>query len=156
VQAYQCAERTAPPKIVTFLLRKLQKLQYSQLYRLIAQASTHLLGTIPLGDLVMSFERLSPVERSNGRIAVLARRFPKNRDIFCDFVASMGREGPLSILATTSCVAVYSQVAYICIYITGNRFTRTFNDRRLRLDTIDGFPMNLSIAPRHLGQSEGL
>ena len=46
------------------------------------------------------FERLGPVERSNGRIAVLARRPAENREIFYDFVASRGREGPLSILAT--------------------------------------------------------
>ena len=58
--------------MITFLLQKLQKLQYSQLYRLIAQASTHLLGTTPVGDLVTPFERLEPVETSNGRIAVLA------------------------------------------------------------------------------------
>ena len=52
-----------------------------------------------MGDLVTSFERLGPVERSNGRIAVLARRPAKYREDFCDFVASMGREGPPSILA---------------------------------------------------------
>ena len=101
VQACQCTERTGPPKIVRFLLRKLQKLQYSQLYRLIAQASTHLLGTTPVGVSVTSSEQLGPVERSNGRIAVLARRPPENREVFCDFVASRGREGPPSILATS-------------------------------------------------------
>jgi hypothetical protein len=72
------AKRTRPPKIIRFLLRKLQKLQYSQLYRLIAQASTHLLGTTPVGVSVTSSERLGPLVRSNGRIAVLARRPPKN------------------------------------------------------------------------------
>ena len=46
------------------------------------------------------FERLGPVETSNGRIAVLARRPAENREVFCDFVASRGREGPPSILAT--------------------------------------------------------
>ena len=46
------------------------------------------------------FERLSPVETSNGRIAVLARRPAENDYVFCDFVASRGREGPPSILAT--------------------------------------------------------
>jgi hypothetical protein len=49
---------------------------------------------------VTSSERLGPVQTSHGRIAVLARRPPENRDVFCDFVASRGREGPLSILAT--------------------------------------------------------
>ena len=87
-------------KPVRFLLQKLQKLQYSQLYRLIAQASTHLLGTPPVGDLVTSSDRLGPVETSNGRIAVLARRPAENGDVFCDFVASRGCEGPPSILAT--------------------------------------------------------
>ena len=53
-----------------------------------------------MGNPVTSSERLGPVKRSDGRIAVLARRPPENRDVFCDFVASMGREGPLSILAT--------------------------------------------------------
>jgi hypothetical protein len=101
VHACQCAERPGPPKIVTFLLQKLQKLQYSQLYRLIAQASTHLIGTTPVGDPVTPSERLGPVERGNGRIAVLARRPAENGDVFCDFVASMGREGPPSILATS-------------------------------------------------------
>ena len=32
---------------------------------------------------------------------------------------------------------------------------RSFNGRRLRLGTIDGFLMTLSTAPRRLGQSEG-
>jgi hypothetical protein len=31
-----------------------------------------------------------------------------------------------------------------------------FSGRRLRLGTIDGFPMTLSTAPRRLGQLEGL
>jgi hypothetical protein len=67
-----------PPKMVRFLLQKLQKLQYSQLYRLIALASTRLLGTTPVGDPVTSSERLGPVETSHGRIAVLARRPAEN------------------------------------------------------------------------------
>ena len=86
--------------MITFLLRMLQKLQYSQLYRLIAQASTHLLGTTPVGVSVTSSKRLGPVETSNRRIAVLARRPAENYRVFCDFVASRGREGPPSILAT--------------------------------------------------------
>jgi hypothetical protein len=91
-----------PPKMITFLLRKLQKLQYSQLYRLIAQASTHLLGATPVGDPVTSSERFGPVERSDRHIAVLARGPPENDYVFSDFVASRGREGPLSILATNA------------------------------------------------------
>jgi hypothetical protein len=62
-----------PPKNLRFLLRKLQKLQYSQLYRVIAQTSTHLIGTPFVGLSQILSERLGPVETSNGRIAVLAR-----------------------------------------------------------------------------------
>jgi hypothetical protein len=52
-----------------------------------------------------SHSDLGPVETSHGRIAVLTRRPTENRDVFCDFVASRGREGPLSILATRGEVA---------------------------------------------------
>ena len=121
VHACQCAERTGPPKILRFLLRKLQKLQYSQLYRLIAQTSTHLLGTTPVGLPVTPSERFGPVETSNGRIAVLARGPPENREVFCDFVASRGREGPPSILAILY-VALNVRVilTYPCIFCMDN------------------------------------
>ena len=100
VHACQCAERMGPPKNLRFLLRKLQKLQYSQLYRVIAQTSTHLIGTPFVGLSQILSERLGPVETSNGRIVMLVRRPAENCEVFCDFVASRGREGPPSILAT--------------------------------------------------------
>jgi hypothetical protein len=79
------------------------KCRMSEVYlrRFVGNRSTHLLGTTPVGASVTSSERLGPVERSNGRIAVLARRPAKNYQVFCDFVASRGREGPPSILATS-------------------------------------------------------
>ena len=64
--------------MVRFLLQMLQKLQYSQLYKLIEQASTHLLGTTPVEVFVTSPERLGPVKTSNRRIAVLVRGPPEN------------------------------------------------------------------------------
>ena len=94
VNACQCAERTGPPKMVRFLLQKLQKLQYSQLYRLIARASTHLLGTPPVGVFVTSFDRLGPVETSHGRIAVLARRPRQKSGGFLRFCREQGSRGP--------------------------------------------------------------
>jgi hypothetical protein len=59
--------------MVIFWAVLLRKLWYNQLYRLIARASTHLLGTTPVGDYQTLFERLGPIESSNDGMAVLTK-----------------------------------------------------------------------------------
>ena len=58
--------------------------------------------TVPrTGGGLLDFVRtIEPRRDEYGRIAVLARRPAENREVFFDFVASRGREGPPSILAT--------------------------------------------------------
>ena len=74
-------------------------MQYSKLYRLIARASTHLIGTPLVGDYQILFKRLGPIESSNGRTAVLTMQVSEKGRVFCDFVASTGRSRALPQLA---------------------------------------------------------